>query len=1076
MFNISYESISKLATPAAYNRGKEYYEQQKVKSVSFIQDKIIFDASVLGSYVYSVQIQFDSSGSIYNAHCSCQEYECQSCVCKHIVAVLLVIKSKQEQGFFDGLGSRQVSGQIFDYFQNMPVLNRGQVRLEATYKFQRGGRGPAGAYSALSFRLGQENLYMIRELKNFFQSIERNEPIILGKGFTFNPLKHCFRDQDLPVLNLVKELYEAENTSVRFYPGHGRASLFKDRDVVMPSAVAARFFELMGDKPFKAVVNGVAYNEMTVKQEDFPVKFIISMEGRSLDLKIDCDEQLMPVTEEGEYFFSGGSIYKTSKKQQESFKPFYIAILGQRDRVVSFYGWDKERFVSEVLPFARNVGEVTIDENVLKAMEKRELIPEIYVDRIASAIAAEVRFIYGERIINPFKAEGKKPEHGDKILVRDMEKEGAILDMLGESEFKVLNDQIYMEDEDSIADFVFNIIPALQKYCNIYYSESFKKTVVRNNVFWNGKMRLNTGTDLLEISFDMEGIERSELAGILEAIKANKRYYRLRDGAFLSLDTDGIKSVAALTECLELDAASFERGLVKVPKHKALYIEKHLDMQAYKDIEKDEALVEFIESVSRSPDSDFMIPQGINAALREYQKIGFSWLKSMCRCGLGAILADDMGLGKTLQVITLLMSEKEEKGTSASLVVVPTSLLYNWQSEIEKFAPGLTCMLVAGSREERQNQIKKIGEYDIAITSYPLLRKDIKEYGDIEFRYCILDEAQHIKNPGSQNARAAKQIRARNKLAMTGTPMENALNELWSVFDFILPGYLFSYSRFTEKYERPIVREESTEAAEELRRHIRPFILRRIKTEVLRELPEKIEHRIDAQLGKEQKKLYLSYLHRIRNELESDIKQYGFEKSRIRILAALTRLRQICCHPSIFIEDFQGQSGKMLLLQEIIDESVAGGHRILLFSQFTRMLDIIRQWLVHRGIGYLYLDGSVKAAERSKMISDFNAGQGSVFLISLRAGGTGLNLTGADTVIHYDPWWNPAVEEQATDRAYRIGQIKSVHVMKLITKGTIEEKIYNLQEKKRRLIDSVIQPGETVISKMTPEEIRSLFE
>ncbi|RCX21050.1 SWIM zinc finger protein [Anaerobacterium chartisolvens] len=1076
MFNISYESISKLATPAAYNRGKEYYEWQRVKSVSFIQDKIIFDASVVGRDVYSVQIQFDSSGSIYNAHCNCREYECQSCICKHIVAVLLVIKSKQEQGFFDGLGSRQISGQIFDYFQNMPVSNRSEVMLETTYKFQKRARGPSGTYSALSFRLGQDNLYMIRELKSFFQSMERNEPVVMGKGFTFNPLKHCFRDRDLPVINLVKELYEAENTSAKVHPGHGRASLFRDRDVVMPSAVAARFFELMGDKPFKAVVNGVAYDEMTVKQEDFPIKFIISMEGKSLDLKIDCDEQLMPITEEGEYFFSEGSIYKTSKKQQESFKPFYIAILGLKDRVVSFYGWDKERFVSEVLPFARNVGEVIIHENVLKAMEKRELIAEIYVDRIESAISAELRFIYGERIINPFKAEEKKPEHVGKILVRDMEREGAILDILGESEFKVLNDQIYMEDEDNIADFVFNIIPSLQKYCNIYYSESFKKTVVKNNVFWSGKMKLNTRTDFLEISFDTEGIEKCELAGLLEAIKASKRYYRLRDGAFLSLDTDGLRSVAALTECLELDASSFEVGLVKVPKYKALYIEKHLDMQAYNDIEKDEALVEFVESVSRSSDSDFVMPQGINATLREYQKIGFKWLKSMCRCGLGAILADDMGLGKTLQVIALLMSEKEEKGASSSLVVVPTSLLYNWQSEIEKFAPGLTCILIAGSRDERQDQIKAIAQYDIAITSYPLLRRDIQQYGDMKFRYCILDEAQHIKNPGSQNARAAKQITARNKLAMTGTPMENALDELWSVFDFILPDYLFSYSRFMERYEKPIVREESMEAMEELRRHIKPFILRRIKSEVLRELPEKIEHRIDAQLGKEQKKLYLSYLHRIRNELEGDINQSGFEKNRIRILAALTRLRQICCHPSIFIEDFQGQSGKMLLLQEIIDESVSGGHRILLFSQFTRMLDIIRQWLGHRGIGYLYLDGSVKAAERSKMISDFNAGQGSVFLISLKAGGTGLNLTGADTVIHYDPWWNPAVEEQATDRAYRIGQMKSVHVMKLITKGTIEEKIYNLQEKKRRLIDSVIQPGDTVISKMTPEEIKSLFE
>jgi SNF2 family DNA or RNA helicase len=435
-----------------------------------------------------------------------------------------------------------------------------------------------------------------------------------------------------------------------------------------------------------------------------------------------------------------------------------------------------------------------------------------------------------------------------------------------------------------------------------------------------------------------------------------------------------------------------------------------------------------------------------------------------------------MGLGKTFQVLALLLSEKLEKGLHPTLIVVPTSLIYNWCEEVQKFAPELKVAVISGSKPERQEQMKDIKASDIVITSYPLIRRDIEEYKELDFRYCILDEAQHIKNPGSQNAKAVKEIRARNRYALTGTPMENSLLELWSIFDFILPGYLFSSTKFAEKYEKPIVRDENKKTLEELGKHIKPFILRRLKIEVLKELPEKIEHKILAELTKEQKKIYLAYLERIKSEIEKDIKENGFAKSQIKILAGLTRLRQICCHPAVFLDEFEGESGKMLLLQEIVEEAIESGHRILLFSQFTSMLKIIQDWLKSKNIEYLYLDGSTKAIERGKLVKSFNEGQGKIFLISLKAGGTGLNLTGADTVIHYDPWWNPAVEDQATDRAYRIGQLKSVHVMKLITKGTIEEKIFALQENKKKLIDSVIQPGETMLSKMSEADVRALFE
>ena len=482
-----------------------------------------------------------------------------------------------------------------------------------------------------------------------------------------------------------------------------------------------------------------------------------------------------------------------------------------------------------------------------------------------------------------------------------------------------------------------------------------------------------------------------------------------------------------------------------------------------------------VQNIREPEDMEFEIPEGLEQVLRDYQKIGFKWLKTLSYYGLGGILADDMGLGKTLQVITFVLSEKP-KGLGPSLVIAPTSLLYNWKDEVEKFVSHMKITVVSGSQKTRQEQMQDIQDSDIIITSYPLIRRDIDIYQEIDFAYCFIDEAQHIKNPATINAKSVKQIKAKGYFALTGTPIENSLTELWSIFDFVMPGYLLAHTKFVQKYENPIAKNQDSGALKELGRHIRPFVLRRMKKDVLKELPEKIETRMSAEMTPEQKKIYVAYLQKARGEIAQEIAANGFEKSQIKILAALTRLRQLCCHPSLFIDNFEGDSGKILLLQEIMEDALDSGHRILLFSQFTSMLGIIKQNLEKQNIEHFYLDGSTKAEERSEMVKAFNNGSAKMFLISLKAGGTGLNLTGADMVIHYDPWWNPAVEDQATDRAYRIGQKNMVQVMKLITKGTIEEKIYELQQKKKKLIDSVIQPGETLLTKMKQEDIMQLFE
>ncbi len=417
-------------------------------------------------------------------------------------------------------------------------------------------------------------------------------------------------------------------------------------------------------------------------------------------------------------------------------------------------------------------------------------------------------------------------------------------------------------------------------------------------------------------------------------------------------------------------------------------------------------------------------------------------------------------------------------GKRASLVVSPSSLTLNWQNEVKKFAKELKTLIIRGTLTERKRQIQEIDQYDLVITSYDLLKRDIELYleKDYSFRYIIADEAQYLKNSNTQNAKSIKKIKADTRYALTGTPIENSLAELWSIFDFIMPGYLFTYKKFKALYETPIVKEESQEAMQKLRMLIEPFILRRNKKEVLTELPDKTITVLNNEMGEEQRRIYLSYLAQAKQEIAEEIELNGYEKSQIQILAALTRLRQICCHPSLFIEGYQEGSSKLEQCIEIIQDAVNSGHKILLFSGYTSMFDMMEKELKQRGIQYFKLTGSTKVDQRIELVDEFNENpEIKVFLISLKAGGTGLNLTGADVVIHYDPWWNLSTENQATDRAYRIGQKNNVQVYKLITKNSIEEKIYDLQQKKAELVDNMLSTKTSFVNKLSKEEIMNLF-
>ncbi len=568
------------------------------------------------------------------------------------------------------------------------------------------------------------------------------------------------------------------------------------------------------------------------------------------------------------------------------------------------------------------------------------------------------------------------------------------------------------------------------------------------------------------------GEEQISFDEIYETIQSGEKYNRIRSLGFVEYPAQNIYSMMRAFNSFDVYRNTDNKFIVKTYRAGLINELKNLDVELVlsKDFEN------FWEQMSTfSTSEDLKLPEGIHAEFREYQTKGFGWLWFMYKYGLNGILADDMGLGKTLQALAVVQKAKEEDGPMPTLVVCPTTVVFNWESEIQKFAPTLSTLKLSGV--ERKQFFKEIPNYDVVITSYALVRRDIEKLKDINFRYVILDESQNIKNAMSQTAQAVKKLQASHKLALSGTPIENKLEELWSVFDFLMPGFLFSVSDFNYRYVNPIMERQDKTVEKRLKLQIYPFILRRMKRDVAKDLPDKVENIAYCELTDEQRDFYLQVLDSTKEELFKSIEQNGLEKSRLSIFSALLRLRQICCHPRLYDKENVKnimKSGKFEKLKVMLEEIISEGHRILLFSQFVDMLDIIKAWLEREGIPYEYLTGKTK--DRQGAVERFNSTPSiPIFLISLKAGGTGLNLTGADYVIHYDPWWNPAVEDQATDRAYRIGQTKKVFVYRLITKNTVEEKIQKLKTIKRNLVDSVISVDRNIVKSLTMDDIKEIF-
>ncbi|MCD8104449.1 MAG: SNF2 helicase associated domain-containing protein [Lachnospiraceae bacterium] len=623
---------------------------------------------------------------------------------------------------------------------------------------------------------------------------------------------------------------------------------------------------------------------------------------------------------------------------------------------------------------------------------------------------------------------------------------------------------------------------------------------------------------LLDLDITTQDVPQDELLDILNSYRVKKNYFRLKDGSYVNLDDQSLELLAEMMDSMHLKPKEFVKGKMHLPLYRTLYLNKMLEENDSVYSDRDSRFREMVKGFKTVNDADYDVPESLSGIMRQYQKDGYKWLRTLETWQFGGILADDMGLGKTLQMIAVLLAAKERRGqrrsgdtgaapaeaagqsvpditaghsaapgetasgsagdpdaAAVSLVVAPASLVFNWGEEFARFAPLLRVLLVTGTQEERRRKIESYREYDVLVTSYDLLKRDIDRYEDLAFEYEVIDEAQYIKNHTTAAAKAVKVIKSRYHFALTGTPIENRLSELWSIFDYLMPGFLYAYDVFRRELETPIVKYQDEQAMKRLQKMTGPFILRRLKEDVLKDLPDKLEEVRYVRLSGEQQKLYDAQVIHMRETIASQ-DAAEFNKSKLVILTELMRLRQICCDPSLCFDSYRGESAKADACMELIHSAIDGGHRMLLFSQFTSMLEILKGRLELDNIPYFTITGATPKQQRMQLVKEFNLGETPVFLISLKAGGVGLNLTGADMVIHYDPWWNVAAQNQATDRAHRIGQTKKVTVFKLIAKSSIEEKILKLQEDKSALADQVISGDTAALGSMTKDELLDLLD
>lgn len=1055
--NFSLDTIKGFSTnEETYLQGKDIYVDRKVKidSVqSFWKGEVSLKSSVTDEdgliYPNSIVI---NEGIFERIACTCKEFDGKNGLCKHLVASAIeyyrsnqnkkprqIVTSKEMKTLLEeytGYNLEKVMKQDnWGHFFIIPKMHLRWNEIE------------------VSFKIGNDRKnYILKDLTEFYLNIKKGKYVEYGKNLAFTHSVYFFQKSNIPMVEFVLKTIEEKYEYYRQYNPYKPIESFKQRELSLSRSSLDKWMGLIMDEYIEVEFkNGITKQARMIN--DDPILEMEVIENLDGGYSISIEKGIYTFFGEKHlYLYKDEKFYCCSKEYSQEMSMF---LQGLNSKVIdsgeiTISQRDMTPFVSQMLPIISKHMKVYTTGIDLEHFLPEPLEAKFTFDTQGNkGIICVQEFKYGDFTFNPVL--------GNSIPIsinRDLIEEYKIETISNEyfNHFDQETGQFFSEDEEKVYHLLENGMSEFLKLGQVFISDSFNKI----KILLPPKMSVGVSLrgDLLELDIDSGELTEREIIEILEKYKVKKKFHRLKNGNFINLDNSGFSTLLELTQGLKLTPSELKKDKVSVPKYRALYLESILLDNPILSYSKEKSYINLLNTLENIEQADFEIPESLDSTLKEYQKVGFRWMKTLSKCGMSGILADEMGLGKTLQVIAVILSEIESTQIP-SLIVCPASLVYNWENEIISFAPSLKVATITGNAAERRETIKNVNQFDVVITSYDLLRRDIINYNEIEFLYEIIDEAQYIKNHTTKNSRAVKKIKAKTKFALTGTPIENRLSELWSIFDYLMPGFLYSYKQFQEELELPIVRDGDEIALKRLQTMINPFVLRRLKRDVLKELPEKLENIIYSKLEGEQKKLYQANALRLKTQLEEK-NQIEFQSGKIQILSEITRLRQICCDPSLCYANYKDNSGKLEICMELIHNGIEAGHKMLLFSQFTSMLDIIEKRLIKDEVSYYILTGSTPKKERVEMAEKFNNDDTSVFLISLKAGGTGLNLTGADFVIHYDPWWNIAVQNQATDRAHRIGQKKKVAVFKLITKNTIEENILKLQENKSQLANQII--------------------
>lgn len=1043
----AYVNTTDIVKGKTYDKEKITFKDSKETKGTYSTLKVFnfeVDSETKPTY-YDVSIVIEDNKEIVKTICDCKEYRnFQSC--KHIGAVFVNYYETLFKGSI--INVHKITEDILNKFmpdEDTLIKKELQVELiinvtekESYYYYY----GRTYTDFNIKIMIGEDKLYTLGNHATAFKVAYENQEgeVYFGKNFTYIPEKYYLSSNSKTIIESYLDVCEGS---------YNRNIFAKDFKTFLNKIKNTNF-----------IINN--YKIEGIK-EGFPISSNLIKNNESYELDFDLENIEVLIKNDYEYILYKGNLYHLRKLEQELIDDL---MENKLDKLII----SKEKvdaFTKGLLKIVRK--NLKIDASVTDITLPKEISTKLYFDLRSSYILVDALFKYDEKEVNYFDK--------SNTILRDIDYETKVINDILKYGFEIDNNKIILKDIEKEVEFLENGLENLATKYEIFTTEKFKGINIKKKTSVTSMFGIGQD-NILSYTFSLGDINSNELVNIFEEIKNKKKYYRLKNGDILNLEDESLKELSDLKDDLELSDAEIIAGHGAILKYRAIYLDS-LKNTKYNIIKTDNLFDNFIDKFYKFKDINLTLPKDELKILRDYQVTGVKWLYTLAKTGFGGILADEMGLGKTIQVIYYIKQMLKDNENNKFLIVVPTSLAYNWDHEFDSFGSNIKRKICVGNKDKRTKILRNLNDTNVIITTYGLLREDEELYNNLNFNTMVIDEAQNIKNNMAGITKVVKKVNAETKFALTGTPLENSILELWSIFDFIMPGYLASLTKFQSKYKIKDFDEDSEILIKGLSKQINPFILRRKKQDVVKELPDKLINDIYIELKDEQKKLYVAELERVKEEMEKIIETEGMNKARFLILQLLTKLRQICIDPSIVYDNYKDGSNKLEQLESIVNEYIKNNHKILIFSSFKTALNIVKEKLNKAKIKTYMIDGSVPAKDRIEMVDNFNNNDDvKVFLIMLKSGGTGLNLATADVVIHLDLWWNPQAENQATDRAHRIGQKNTVEVIHLITKGTIEEKILELQNKKRILSDKLID-GEirdkNILSELTKEDIKNLL-